>query len=579
VSAVAARRATPEDLLSHEADVQRAHDRGVRRLKSIKATDLPGPSTSHVQDRAGEETAGLHLTAIIRAVITYPGFWAAAALLPDNDIHTPRKWGHRAIHYPSWLLFLLFMIAGSAGGDSLYGACTYLRDPENWKRLAETVDPYVPAGWTSIAEIPPRSKRAQRRIHDEANGKRPRRVTECLPTEGPDPHHVDWFLARWRAQPRTDELGNTYPHPWAGVRKRVYGVLRSAAADLARELNFLNANTPLTFKAPDARLFARLDGTVFTFAHCGAVKDPAKYGMDTWYIGGEAHPKVGSKFTIASIRGDDPHTRVFLDAVHTGPGEDSEGAHEAESIKIILRRLKAEFGDGLRGAITDSILRGADVVDMQREGMIVVNWPHAATKGRKKNRGDDDTRIEKSHLLTTVVHDDAHGDQCFHHVWAVGGDILYLDEQGDGTLTPRPVFNRRYYHRGEPPTYREYMEFSLTCGDDELRTSTSLFHTDGTTSDPDFARGEYVRVFAPKSEDGKRLYGERNDTESGNRDTKRRIQQQLLHVPDQGLRVWATLTSYNAQTRAREMQRRGLPNVIDLTLPAPSQRPDPPPTG
>lgn len=579
MSAGTARKVTPDDLLNYQPTIQRKQDRGRTRLQAIKATDLPGVSTSHEQDRTGEEISGLDLGPIIRAIVAYPGFWAAAAHLPDNNIHSERKWGHRPIYYPSWLLFLMFLIAGSKGGDSLYGACAYARDPDNWRKLAETVDPYVPVGWTAISEIPVRTKRAKKRLYDEEHGHRPRRIKECLPTDGPDPHHLDWFLVRWRAQPHTDKTGVTYPHPWAGVRKRVYAALRSAAADLARDLGYLDPCTPLTYKEPDATLFSRLDGTVFTFAHLGAVTDPAKYGMDTWYIGGQTHPKVGSKWTIASIRGDDAHSRVFLDAVHTGPSEDSEGAHEAESIKIILRRLKAKFGNGLRGAITDSVLRGDDVVEMQREEMIIVNWPHAQKKGKKKNRGDDDTRVEKSHLLTTAVHHDAFGDPCFHPIYAVGGDILYLQEQGDGSLTPRAVFSRRYYHRGNAPTFREYMEFSFTCGDEELRVSTSLFHTDGTSSDPDFARGEYVRVFPPKSPDGKRLYGERNDTESANRDTKRRIQQQLLHVADQGLRVWATHTSYNAQTHARNMRKRGERNAIDMTLPNPPRRPDPPPTG
>jgi hypothetical protein len=102
----------------------------------------------------------------------------------------------------------------------------------------------------------------------------------------------------------------------------------------------------------------------------------------------------GSKFLHVDWRGDRPHERVILDVAHV-PGVRTEANGEAD---ILVRELKSlPPPPGILGVLTDGVLRGVHIDELQRSlGWLVVSPVTAA-------RVTEHKRIEKEGPLDTVT--------------------------------------------------------------------------------------------------------------------------------------------------------------------------------
>lgn len=180
--------------------------------------------------------------------------------------------------------------------------------------------------------------------------------------------------------------------------------------------------------------------------------------------------------------------------------------------------------------------------------MTVANYTHAESNPDRDAKGRlADTGVEKSHLRRVCTHADDKGLACEHALYWVGGELVERVIDAEGDTTVRPATSTEYQQRGTRTTdgtgrvtalgtRREYFIITINCpiaGDFTERIP--LFHTDATSTDPDYNWGQVARVFAPTSAEGQYLYGARNDTESRHTNLKARAEYLPIDVPGQEL--------------------------------------------
>lgn len=545
-----------------------------------------------VQDRTGEEDAAVGEFEELRAIYTSPWFWELAAELPANTII---KGGFgRPRDYPDWLLFLLDCAAGISGKGSRRGAVTMLRDKRVWADFARHVDAYVPEGWTRLTEVTHKpSKHARRdRARATARTAKTEKVKALTPVRdlptvtavpvravAPSDHHLDYFAMRWRGFKRVNGTWTrvTEADPWFGVRQRVFATFRKVAVEQAQAMGLLDPTQPFGFTRADRNQSVGFDGVVMDMPR--RKDNPNATSCAEHETCGGKSKAYGSKYTIASTRINGQYgSRVILDLAHTGHDEHSRYATEPEAILDIAPILRDLSGGGLRIVLSDSILRGRAVVELQRQWLTVANYTHAESNPDRDTKGRlADTRVEKSHLRRVCRHTDANGLPCEHALYWVGGELVerIIDVNGDATVRPATI--TEYQQRGVRTTdkdgrvtalgtRREYFIVTITCpiaGDFTERIP--LFHTDATSTDPDYNWGEVARVFAPTSAEGQFLYGARNDTESRHTNLKARAKYLPIDVPGQELRLLGAAVTMNAVAWQLHLQAHGENNVLDDT--------------
>jgi hypothetical protein len=556
------------------------------RMDAIRARDLPPCAASNTdiidiagftrtQSRIGEEQRFAPTEGAVRAVLSDPAFWAAAAHLPDNDIHSPRLWKGAPLHYPSWCLFAVTTLAGIQEIGSIRGAIEWLSGPRNWQMFAETADQFAPEGWTRVGTLPQRGKRARYRRHAERNGIDIARAPYLPAADPPLMHHVDYYLTRWRAQPVTDALGRTTPHPWHGVRTAVHQQFRIDAMNRAQALGYLDPTAQFDWNNPRRTQAIGFDGTKFTFRNAPG----ATASMARWLVGGRGPEITASNIVFASVRGDDWRTRIILDFAHSGTHPASEGTGEAATIEILHNRLKTQANGGYQIMLVDSIVRGRQVTRLERGGTAVVCYPHALRSGGTRTlhtdrantwtRRANPNRRERSHLRKTHTHIDRNGAPCSHLIFVTAGVMVHVVENSDGTLSPIPVTVTRYRRkRNTDGTIRAFYDIEIPCHNDEsgvTRVSVPLFHTDATSTDPAANWGEYVRTWGPHTAQFGYLYGRRNDTESWHNTVKRTMRYMLHDASGQLARCLGAAIAENAMAWALDLRARGMRNPFDDT--------------
>lgn len=538
------------------------------------------------QGREGEDTSKVAINAQMKAIYTSDWFWVLAALCPNNvlwwggkttDTHKRRPGA--PIHYPDYLMLFLVCLSGIKGIATLNAAVSHIRDPETWANLVAHMDQYVPDGWTLLSDLPERNRNkkhwanptlavAQTSRTDRTKPRERRRTSNVIPlrkpvTKPPSPSTLDYWVRRFRG---LDLKNNPLPegHEYHGLRDAIHDAFRKVSMEQAQAMGVLRTDQPFAYGRPDRNQFIGFDGVVFAA--------PRKGTRDTvgTYMTGTGHAAKGTKYGIYSTRVDGQrHSRVIFDFAHIHANLPGSYASEQDVMQELTLPLTALSNGGAKGLLVDSAARGTLITHLQRHGVTVINYPHAKSNpGAGEGKRWADGREEKTHLVRAETHLNHFGANCEHLIYAVGGELMEVTHTGAGTYALKPVTHLRYEQRGnaESGTRREYHVIKVTCphGDDFERR-ISLFHTDPTSNDPNFNRGEYVRVYPPGSAASKYLYGARNDTEARHADLKARARYLPADRDGQMLRLLGAAIASNAFSWQVHLQAHGENNVIDNT--------------
>ena len=525
-----------------------------------------------VQSRCGEELRIVSMLEELRAIYSSPFFWTIAAELPCNQIQE-QKFG-RPQDYPDWVLFLLVCAAGITGISTVRSSVALLVDQKFWTDFARDVDQFVPTGWTRIADLDhslgkhearrrPRTGRPRKQRQAHAGN-----VVSLAPRIGavaPRRHHLSYFAMKWRGRKKVN--GRFEPmspgDPWCGVRQQVFAKFREMAMVQAQQQGLLNPLLPFQWQDPNREQYVGFDGTIFPMT-----PKRASTACSDHASGGSVKPIYGTKFTFASLRINGVYgSRLILDFSHNGKDPLSDYPNEGAATKGMALRLNQEAQGGMKGIIVDSVVRGSDLVELQRNGVTVVNYPHAHRNPGSKDGGRlAEGRQEKGHLRTVIVSANSIGGTCEHPLYLVGGSVVERFIASDGTPQCRPVAVVGYDQRQGKNVRREYLAIRIECtlcGTSEHRVP--LFHTDPTSTDPDANWGEYARVFPPSSPQFRHLYGARNDTESRHTNLKARVKHLPPDVPGQMLRLLGAMIATNSVAWQLHQQELDAPNVFDNT--------------
>jgi hypothetical protein len=544
-------------------------------------------------DRAGEDTQAIAASTQMRAVYASDWFWDLAKVCPNNRLW----WGGKEtdldkrregapIHYPDYLMLFIVACAGIAGIGTIRNAVTTLRDPRIWRDLVLHMDQYVPDGWTRLSDLPDRNPNKktptptkESRKKAVAKARRLRTAPEPSPRNRsrsnviaiqprvpapPSGSTIDYWLRRWRAQDNTKAKTPLSPdHEYYNLRGKVMAEFEHLAIDQLQQMGVLDKTKEFVFGNPDRNQYVGFDGVVFAAPRKGSKPSVGKYTT------GEGLKVQGTKFGITSSRVDGQRrSRVITSIEHIHKSHPGSYASEQAVVREVIPRQKDISEGGIKGLLVDSVERGNDIIDLQRLGITVVNYPHAASNpdGGSGNRLND-TRKEKNHLRRVATHLNDEGLTCEHFIFAVGGELVQvvMNSMGDQQLEQLEYvgYQQRLNADG---TRREYHRVKVTCdqGDDFIER-VPLFHTSPTSNDPDANWGEYVRVYPPGSAAFKYLYGARNDTEARHHDLKARVKHLPADVAGQQLRLLGAAIASNALSWQAHLREHAKSNVIDDT--------------
>ena len=532
------------------------------------------------QTRDGEELQGVAASAQIRALYCSDWFWDFCEqvfphnnLFPDDD----RRRSGAPQHFPDWFLFLLVCAAGIAGNCSIKRAVDVISDERTWKDFVADVDAYVPENMTRLRDLPRRKPDKERRPKatpgtqkTDRTKARERNLNVVVPlrlrphADAPTRHHLDHFKLRWRGIEKKHGYRGPIPvgHPDYGMRDKAFHAFRRLGIDQAHAMGILHPEAAWAFRRPDRNSLLGGDGVVFPFSTKHLIGSAARH------VTGDKQQVYGSKFTIMSARIDGQYlSRLILDLRHTHKDLPGSATDESAAVLDAMPELCDLAQGGIRGLLFDSAIRGNAVIKLQRDGVHVINYPHAASNpdggaGKRLNP----SRKEKSKLRLVHEHTDQFGLKCEHPIYAVGGELIELITKADGEPAARLLISDGHERRGKPGSYRDYLLVTLDCQRQKVRVRVPLFHTDGPSTSPgDTNWGEVSRVYSPGSPQFKYLYGARNDTEARHADLKARVKYLPRDVLGQELRLLASSVAINAAAWQVHLQAHGERNVIDDT--------------
>lgn len=544
-------------------------------------TDNPdGDEFLSSQKRDGEELRGKSIQDQLSAIYTSEWFWIFCRMVfPNNNIHDA---GYRSRegakqHFPDWLLFLFVCYAGIGSICSLKNSVSQLLSDSQWAEFCAKVHPWVPLDMTSPYQIPPRDKKRRplavagtapndATVPYQAPREHLLGVPPTPPTTAVTTHHLDYFMLRWRGMTKATKIrpSTPYPvnHPYYGMRDKAFEAFRRLGVRQAQAMGLILPDSPFVYARPDRNLFVGQDGVVFPIAKEGV----ASAALHETGVG-----KVyGSKFAIFSIRVNGQYlSRVILDFLHVHSTHPGSHCSESEAVLDVMPKLLDLSHGGIRGLLVDSAVRGKAVTALHRQGIRVVNYPHAASNpdGGGGGKRLNPTRVEKSELRWIATHTNALGQPCDHAIFAVGGEFMELILSANGADSARALDIVDYEHRVEKNNlHRERLALRIPdCPfGDGFITKVPLFHDSPISTAPRGGNhGEYVRLYPPGSWQFKYLYGARNDTESRNADLKGRVKHLPKDVRGQELRLLGAAMAHNAIAWQIHLQAHGLDNVLD----------------
>lgn len=391
----------------------------------------------------------------------------------------------------------------------------------------------------------------------------------------PEYHHLAYWELKWRGKKKTPSglVPIDSSDPWFGLRAKIFAAFRDVSARQAQDMGLMDPHRPFAFKEPDRNQYAGFDGVVFPMTE----KRPSS-SCAVHATGGSRRKVFGTKFTLASTRINGQYgSRVILDFRHNGKDVDSDARAEADSVVRMALELRDRTRGGLKGIISDGVLRDKHITPLQRGWVSVVSPPHASSNpGPSRGTRMGPGRRERDHLRRVVAHRDANDVRCEHVLHFAGGRILELILDLKGAPTPVALEVIGYEQRGRRDFFhadgpqlgprREYLIVRIRCpvvGDFTHRVP--LFHTEPGSDDPDYKWGEVARVFGLGTAAYQHLYGARNDTESRHADLKARLKHLPPDVPGQSLRLLGAALVVNSVAWHVHLDANGRGSVLKNT--------------
>lgn len=546
----------------------------VEQINSALLDDPEGDRFLRCQPRDGEELQGIAMGDQLAALYTSPFFWAfCREVFPNNDVLPDERGEGAPQHFPDWLLFLLTCYAGVAGIGTMKKAVAHLRSKKNWRNFVADVHEYVPLDMTAPHDLPRRKKSRVPRPLAVA-GTKPNADTVPLakqrPTlarkrahpqaDAPQPHHLDYFALRWRGIAKD---GTPFPvgHPYYGVRDKAFAMFRQVGTHQAHAMGILHPDTPFVYAKPDRNLFVGADGVVMRIRK-GETASAALHETGVGKV-------YGSKYTVFSARINGQYmSRLIFDLVHTHKEHPGSQRSESDAVLDVMPELLRLSKGGLRGLLVDSAVRGKAVTILHRQGIRVINYPHAQSNPDGHDNRLNPTRVEKSQLRYIASHANHLDQSCEHPLFAVGGEFMELVMTADGTDTARSLEVLDYEHRESKSVHRERLRLRIPdCPfGDAFDVMVPLFHDNPVSTAPRGKNwGEVVRLYPPGSNQFKYLYGARNDTEARHADLKARVKHLPHDVLGQELRLLGASMAINAIAWQVHLHALGYNNVLDDT--------------
>jgi hypothetical protein len=312
----------------------------------------------------------------------------------------------------------------------------------------------------------------------------------------------------------------------AEVLERIADRFREIAASQAREIGLLDPDGPGSWTHPHRSRVLYGDGKVITPLYKAKLGDEwvdkstgevrmkkAELDAALHFEGGEEEGTWGTKFTLMSVRGDEPHSRMILDVkwVPT-PGAEAETAMQSiASLRPLVPGAQCVAYDmALKGVHKQTLLR-----DMGLIPLIKVTAKRAAFKvaGRIVPRVPKDKHVQDKEVKL------ADGTTKTCRVHAVDGAVglaEWNDQAGDIAFTKldRGPIDRHEDAKGK---FRWYGNYALPKAYGGGGTLTLRLDQTDADRKQDFNRTEFVSPIPAIDPDFPGLFKLRQDAESINR--------------------------------------------------------------
>jgi hypothetical protein len=220
------------------------------------------------------------------------------------------------------------------------------------------------------------------------------------------------------------------------------------------------------------------------------------------HVVGGGDQAFGTKYVLLSTRGDGRNQLMIL-AVDHSPTK-ARGGEAATALNAFDRVLP--LLPGAQAVVYDGALRGTHLHHLlTHHGIITIARVHKAKGGKKRDMYLSEVPVQGADPSTTRV-----------QIHLANGAPHLRQVAVDGTPTLHPLKRSRILRRQDGDGWRLYGEYTLPV---DLGGGSVRLRLDRTAADVSagFNREEHLRPIPPGDPDHDRLYGRRNDTESGNR--------------------------------------------------------------
>ena len=340
--------------------------------------------------------------------------------------------------------------------------------------------------------------------------------------------------------------------------KVIDAVSRQAVKD-AQALGYLDPDRTGSWSSPDGRDFVATDGTVMLPAYGSGTDD--SLGPQIVFNDEKAKNKpIGSKVLTTFVHGDEPGSRIILRADIVPPGPNGSPGGESEPVAHAVRAIAAAAEGGLKGVIVDSVIRGKLVAELDREGCIVVNYPHAKSNPNRVTGGRKaEGRVERTVELPAMTHA-TKGSACCEHALVMVGSVPHtrmVDAEGDEQLVPLTIA-KQTRRQNKDGSWRSYHVYKVPCIRGNFRHTHRLFPVDETTIN----HGESTRFYPTDTDEFAGLYGRRNATESWHAELKRRRRRLPVRgMAMQSFYLCCLVVTQNARTIERKKRAAAPPGA------------------